>query len=56
MTHDGLTLQEAIRWTIRQRDNAHSRGFHDVAAFWQDELDNLRASVPAQPHKSVRAA
>jgi hypothetical protein len=42
-------FQDAIRWVCRQRDVARDRGFNDVAAFWQSELDLLRSRVPAKP-------
>jgi hypothetical protein len=42
-------LQEAIRWAVRQRRIACRRNDMTSAQFWQDELDQLRARVPARP-------
>jgi hypothetical protein len=46
--YEGHTVQDAIRWAVRQRNLAMDKGFKDVAAFWQNELDMLRARVPAE--------
>jgi hypothetical protein len=46
-------LQAEIRQARDLRNLAQDRGYHDVARFWQDMLDQLRSHVPQEPHSSV---
>lgn len=47
-TYRGRTLQDAIRWAVRQRNAATLREDMGTAQFWQDELDTLRSRVPTR--------
>jgi hypothetical protein len=50
---EGLSLQDSIRFAVHQRDMAERNGYHDVAAFWADVVETLRAQVPAVAHPST---
>jgi hypothetical protein len=53
VTHETHTLQDAIRYALRQHRTACISSDMETAQFWQDELDRLRDHVAATPLRSA---